>query len=119
MENPSRVLLCFLFSSHFPFVSSSFHCAIVFIKTRILLHLQQFLEYPEALEGWTNRTTFCYLPPSPSLSIVCTDNHITEITVTRNRTSPKPKSGNFLVSQQTHPDRFSIDSFFTDLTKLK
>ncbi|KAF5939058.1 hypothetical protein HYC85_023317 [Camellia sinensis] len=119
MENPSRVLLCFLFSlltSHL-FLQVSI-AQLSSSETRILFRLQQFLEYPEALEGWTNWTTFCYLSPSPSLSIVCTDNHITELTVTGNRTSPNPKSGNFLVSQQTLSDRFSIDSFFTDLTKL-
>lgn len=119
MENPSRVLLCFLFSL---LTSHLFHqvstAQLSSSETRILFRLQQFLEYPEALQGWTNWTTFCYLPPSPSLSIVCTDNHITELTVTGNRTSPNPKSGNFLVSQQTLSDRFSIDSFFTDLTKL-
>ncbi|KAL7163940.1 hypothetical protein ACSBR2_039949 [Camellia fascicularis] len=120
MENPSRVLLFFLFSlltSHL-FLQVSI-AQLSSSETRILLQLQQFLQYPEALQGWTNWTTFCYLPPSPSQSIVCTDNHITELTVTGNRTSPKPKSGNFLVSQQTLSDRFSIDSFFTDLTKLK
>ncbi|PSS28717.1 LRR receptor-like serine/threonine-protein kinase precursor [Actinidia chinensis var. chinensis] len=91
-------------------------------ETRILFQVQQILEYPEVLWGWTNWTNFCYLPPNPSLSIVCSDSHITELTVTGNRTSPshlqKPTSGKPLVSRQTLSDKFSIDSLFTILTKL-
>ncbi|KAA8533007.1 hypothetical protein F0562_032876 [Nyssa sinensis] len=91
-------------------------------ETRTLFQVQQLLEYPEVLQGWNNWTNFCYLPPSPSLVIVCSDNHITELTVIGNKSSPSntsiPTSDHFIVSQQTLSDKFSIDAFFTTLTKL-
>ncbi|KAI4314200.1 hypothetical protein L6164_027133 [Bauhinia variegata] len=86
---------------------------------RILFQVQKLLEYPQVLQGWTNWTNFCYLPPSPSLRIVCSNAHITEITIIGNKSSPshrpKPASWN---SPLTLSERFSIDSLFTDLTKL-
>lgn len=92
-------------------------------ETRILFQVQKLLEYPEALQGWTNWTYFCYLPPSPSLKIACSNNSVTELTIVGNKSSshslrPKPASGKFVVSQQTLSERFSIDSFFTVLTQL-
>ncbi|KAL7207774.1 hypothetical protein ACSBR1_029676 [Camellia fascicularis] len=94
-------------------------------ETRILLQIQQILEYPEALQGWKNWTSFCYLPQSPYLVIVCSENHITEFSLMGNRTfpsqshiPPKPTSRNLLVSQETLSDKFSIGSFFRVLTKL-
>ncbi|KAL5761846.1 hypothetical protein ACOSP7_018110 [Xanthoceras sorbifolium] len=91
--------------------------------TRILFQVQKLLEYPQVLQGWTNWTNFCYLPPSPSLKIICSNNHVTELTVVGNRSSPardspKPGSGKFSVSQQTLSAKFNIDQFFTTLTKL-
>ncbi|KAJ7943515.1 Tyrosine-protein kinase [Quillaja saponaria] len=91
-------------------------------ETRILFQVQKLLEYPAALQGWTNWTNFCYLPPSPSLKIVCSHRHVTELTVIGNNTSPshspKPASWNSIPSQQTLSEGFSIDAFFTVLTKL-
>jgi hypothetical protein len=76
----------------------------------IMFQVQEFLEYPEALQQWNNWTNFCYLPPSTSLTIVCSNNHVTEITIVGNKSSSS--------SQKTLSSKFSIDSFFTDLTKL-
>ncbi|KAJ7953771.1 Tyrosine-protein kinase [Quillaja saponaria] len=91
-------------------------------ETRILFQVQKLLEYPEALQGWTDWTNFCYLPPSPSLKIVCSNSRVTELTVTGNKSSPshssKPASWNSTPSQQTLSKGFSIDAFFTVLTKL-
>lgn len=72
-----------------------------------LLQVQKLLEYPLVLQDWNNHTSFCYLPPTSSVSIVCSGNHITELTITGNKTS-----------KQTLSKKFSIDSFFTALTKL-
>lgn len=77
-------------------------------ETRILFQIQQFLEYPEALQNWNNWTSFCYLNPTQNLLITCSDNHITEFLLSGNRTLP----GKSLSS------KFSIDSFFTVITKL-
>ncbi|KAG6654342.1 probable LRR receptor-like serine/threonine-protein kinase At1g14390 [Carya illinoinensis] len=91
-------------------------------ETRVLFQVQELLEYPAALQGWTNWTNFCYLPPSPSLRVVCSNNRATELTIVGNKSSPSHSpilaSGKFKVSQQTLSERFSIDSFFTVLTKL-
>lgn len=75
-------------------------------EIRILFQVQKLVEYPQPLQGWNNWTNFCYLPYSPSLKIVCTDNHVTELSITGNKTSPRLS------------DKFSIDAFFTTLTKL-
>ncbi|KAL5553915.1 hypothetical protein UlMin_041316 [Ulmus minor] len=91
-------------------------------ETRILFQAQKILEYPQVLQGWTNWTNFCYLPYSSSLKIVCSNNHISEITIIGNKSSPfrspKSVSGKFAVSNQTLSQSFSIDAFFTTLTKL-
>lgn len=92
-------------------------------ESRILLQLQQYLEYPDSLKSWNKWTDFCYLPSSSSVTVVCSNGHVTELTVTGNKTSPsqspKPStSGKFVVSEQTLSQKFSIDSLFTDLAKL-
>ncbi|TQD80519.1 hypothetical protein C1H46_033935 [Malus baccata] len=81
-------------------------------EVRILLQVRKLLEYPEPLRGWTNWTNFCFLPPSPSLTIVCSNNRLTELTVIGNKTKTSPPK------QSTLSKSFSIDSFFTTLTKL-
>ncbi|KAF5741007.1 LRR receptor-like serine/threonine-protein kinase [Tripterygium wilfordii] len=89
-------------------------------ETRILFQVQKLLEYPQLLQGWTNWTNFCYLPFSPSLNIICSNNRVIQLKIVGNKTSPasqthKPK---FSISNQTLSDKFDIDAFFTVLTKL-
>ncbi|KAL5100329.1 hypothetical protein RYX36_004656 [Vicia faba] len=74
-------------------------------ETKVLLQIQTLLEYPQLLHKWKNFTNFCNLSPSPSFTIICSRNHVTELTIIGNKTKP--------VSA-----RFSTDSFFTVLTKL-
>lgn len=81
-------------------------------ETRILLRVQQLLEYPPVLQGWNNWTSFCYLPSSDYLVVACDGNRVTNLTIVGN------KSSNSTVSQKTLSPYFSIDSFFTTLTKL-
>ncbi|KAL8518775.1 hypothetical protein ACS0TY_009943 [Phlomoides rotata] len=112
-----------LFSAVFLLVSSQFSNAqLVPTESRILFQVQEFLEYPPVLQSWNNWTSFCFLSPTPSLSIVCSGNRITELTIVGNKSSPsqnpKLSASNFAVSQQTLSGSFSIDSFFTVLTKL-
>ncbi|XP_057530634.1 probable LRR receptor-like serine/threonine-protein kinase At1g14390 [Amaranthus tricolor] len=92
-------------------------------ESRILFQLQKYFEYPNVLQSWGKWTDFCFLPPSSSVTIVCSNGHITELTVIGNKTSPSHsstslKDGKFVVSQQTLSKKFSIDSLFTVLTKL-
>ncbi|EPS60595.1 hypothetical protein M569_14208, partial [Genlisea aurea] len=91
-------------------------------ESRILLQVQQFLEYPESLVSWNNWTNFCSLPSSPRLTIVCSGSHVIELSIVGNKTSPVDVHGispsNFTVSELTLSERFSLDSFLTVLTKL-
>lgn len=93
-------------------------------ERRILFQLRQHLEYPDALKSWNRWTNPCYLPYSPSVTVVCSNGHVTEITVLGNKTSaslsskPLFVSGEFAASEQSLSQKFSIDSLFTDLTKL-
>lgn len=82
-------------------------------ENRILLQVRKLLEYPQALQGWNTFTNFCFFPPSHSLKIVCSNGHVTELTIIGNRI--KPASWN---SAETLSERFSIDTFFTVLSKL-
>ncbi|KAK7317528.1 hypothetical protein RJT34_01846 [Clitoria ternatea] len=87
-------------------------------ENRILFQVKKLLEYPEALQGWTRWTNLCFLPPSPSLKIVCSNGHVTELTIIGNKTSPSSHKEASSNSLDTLSARFSIDSLFTDMTKL-
>ncbi|WOK93905.1 hypothetical protein Cni_G02606 [Canna indica] len=74
-------------------------------QTKTLLRLQRLLEYPPPLAGWSNATAFCYLPPSPSVSVSCSGGRVTALSIVGDATLPlSPK--------------FSSDSLFTTLTRL-
>ncbi|TKY69713.1 LRR receptor serine/threonine-protein kinase [Spatholobus suberectus] len=89
-------------------------------ENRILLQVQKLLEYPQVLQGWTNLTNFCSLPPSPSLKIVCSKGHVTELIIIGNKSTPSSHTTQLVSwnSSETLSERFSIESFFTVLTKL-
>ncbi|XVE85917.1 hypothetical protein DITRI_Ditri17bG0130400 [Diplodiscus trichospermus] len=87
-------------------------------ETRNFFQLQRLLEYPEVLQGWKNWTNFCYLPPSPSLKVVCTNGRVTEFTIVGNRSSPARTRNTTSGSRQTLSEKFSIDALFTVLTKF-
>ncbi|KAM7250340.1 hypothetical protein ACFE04_022223 [Oxalis oulophora] len=97
------ILIIILVTNFLPFSTSQ---NLPSSETTALFQVQKLLEYPEILQPLNNSwTNFCYLPYTYSLKIICTNNHITELTIVGNRTSPLS-------------DNFSIDSFFTTLTKL-
>ncbi|XWS23232.1 hypothetical protein CRYUN_Cryun29cG0103600 [Craigia yunnanensis] len=116
-----RVGFCSLLSVIFMLVPVSIG-QLTTSETRIFFQVQRLLEYPEVLQGWTNWTNFCYLPPSPSLKIVCTNSRVTELTIGGNKSSPahstKTTSETVSRSQQTLSEKFSIDALFTVLTKF-
>ncbi|KAI3963453.1 hypothetical protein MKW98_022875 [Papaver atlanticum] len=82
-------------------------------ENRILHQIQKVLEYPPSLDTFTNWTDFCTLPSTDTLTITCSGNHVTELSIVGNRT--RTSSSKVSVSLSTG---FSIDSFFTVLTKL-
>ncbi|WZZ01944.1 hypothetical protein YC2023_074272 [Brassica napus] len=72
-------------------------------ESKTLFDIQKQLQYPHILQSWTSTANFCNLPSSPSFRILCSKGHITELTITGNRTSKL--SGRF-------------EELFTLLTKL-
>lgn len=84
---------------------------------QILLRIQSLLEFPKALDGVNNTTDFCGLPPSPSLTVVCHENTVTELLIVGEKPAPPPDAV-LSASYQTLSPAFSADSLFTTLTKL-
>ncbi|CAH8266550.1 unnamed protein product [Arabidopsis lyrata] len=56
-------------------------------ESQTLLEIQKQLQYPQVLQSWNDTTNFCHIRPSSSLTIICFNGHVTELTVTGNRTS--------------------------------
>lgn len=75
-------------------------------QSQTLLRLQQLLYYPKVLSSWNKFTDFCNSEPSPSLTVVCYEDSVTQLHIIGdNGTHMLPKS-------------FSINSFVTTLVKL-
>ncbi|KAL9254765.1 putative inactive leucine-rich repeat receptor-like protein [Drosera capensis] len=91
-------------------------------QTQVLLQVRKHLEYPSQLQQWAANSTldFCTMPISPSLSISCENNLITELKITGTRFV----NGNhvifngFAIDNVTLSKSFSIDSLFTTLSRL-
>ncbi|XP_050236243.1 probable LRR receptor-like serine/threonine-protein kinase At1g14390 [Mercurialis annua] len=112
MKNCRINVLCFLLKLLVPLSLGQLSPT----ETTILLQLQQMIEFPQ---GWTNWTNFCWLPPSPSFNIVCSNGHVTELTLVGNIISPSKIPKQILRSKNhTLSKNFSIDALFTLLTKL-
>ncbi|PKA66068.1 putative inactive leucine-rich repeat receptor-like protein kinase [Apostasia shenzhenica] len=71
-----------------------------------LLQLQRLLSNPVVSTSWSSDTDFCNAEPNSSVTVVCYEESVTQLHINGNLSSPAlPKS-------------FSIDSFFTTLTRL-
>ncbi|KAK8955036.1 putative inactive leucine-rich repeat receptor-like protein kinase [Platanthera zijinensis] len=71
-----------------------------------LLSLQRLLNFPLVLTSWEINTDFCGSEPNPSVTVVCYEESITQLHINGNENA------------STLPRSFSIDSFFTTLTRL-
>lgn len=71
-----------------------------------LLRLQRLLNFPLVLTSWESNTDFCNTEPNPSVTVVCYEDSITQLHINGNENS------------SVLPKNFSIDSFFTTLTRL-
>ncbi|KAI3974191.1 hypothetical protein MKX01_033442 [Papaver californicum] len=87
-------------------------------EKRILYQIQKILEYPPSLDTFTNWTNFCTLPPTDTLTITCSGNHVTQLSILGNRTSSESSTSGNVDFSVSLSSSFSIDSFFTVLTKL-
>ncbi|XP_057507141.1 probable inactive leucine-rich repeat receptor-like protein kinase At3g03770 [Actinidia eriantha] len=75
-------------------------------QVQTLLRIQHLLNSPAILSSWNDDTDFCNTEPSPSLTVVCYDESITQLHIIGNKKIlPLPKN-------------FSIDSFFTTLVRI-
>ncbi|CAD6221042.1 unnamed protein product [Miscanthus lutarioriparius] len=76
-------------------------------QTWSLLKIQQLLNYPPVLRTWGNSTDFCYGGDYKTASafVECYDDSVTQLHIMGPGGGPLPKT-------------FSIDAFFTTLTRL-
>ncbi|KAG6481312.1 probable LRR receptor-like serine/threonine-protein kinase At1g14390 [Zingiber officinale] len=74
-------------------------------QSKTLLRLPRLLEYPPVLAGWSNSTAFCYILPTPSLSVSCDAGRVTGLSVVGGASGPLSPA-------------FSSDSLFTTLSRL-
>ncbi|PIA54073.1 hypothetical protein AQUCO_00900565v1 [Aquilegia coerulea] len=71
-----------------------------------LLRIKWLLNSPAVLRSWNTSTDFCNTEPSPSLTVVCYEDSITQLHIIGEKGTP------------SLPRNFSIDSFFTTLVRL-
>ncbi|XP_015571901.2 probable inactive leucine-rich repeat receptor-like protein kinase At3g03770 isoform X1 [Ricinus communis] len=103
-------------SVHFPchlllfsvsFLSLVHHsCQLPSAQSQSILVIQQLLDYPLSLSSINTTADFCNIEPTPSLTLVCYEDNITQLHITGNNGFPPL------------PQSFSIDSFFTTLAAL-
>ncbi|KAJ6796449.1 putative inactive leucine-rich repeat receptor-like protein kinase isoform X2 [Iris pallida] len=98
---PSCLLFFSIFLLLFPFSTQ-----LQSSQAWSLLRIQRLLNYPPFLSNWNNYTDICYAEPNPYVTVVCYEESITQLQITGNGTSPPL------------PRNFSINSFFTTLTRL-
>ncbi|KAL5547191.1 hypothetical protein UlMin_006878 [Ulmus minor] len=75
-------------------------------QTQTLLRIKGLLNFPAILSGWDNSTDLCNSEPSPSVTVVCYEESITQLHIIGEEGAP------------LLPRNFSIDSFVTTLVKL-
>ncbi|XAR69887.1 Non-specific serine/threonine protein kinase [Bertholletia excelsa] len=75
-------------------------------QVHTLLRIQGLLNFPPMLSSWNNDTDFCNTEPSPSVTVVCYEESITQLHIIGNNGTPPL------------PRNFSMDSFVTTLVKL-
>uniref|UniRef100_A0A0D9WVX3 Protein kinase domain-containing protein n=1 Tax=Leersia perrieri TaxID=77586 RepID=A0A0D9WVX3_9ORYZ len=83
-------------------------------QTWSLLKIQQLLNYPAVLSHWHNYTDFCYGADYKTTSafVECYGDSVTQLHIIGDGSSSSPSA------KKPLPKSFSIDSFFTTLTRL-
>ncbi|XP_068661350.1 probable inactive leucine-rich repeat receptor-like protein kinase At3g03770 [Aristolochia californica] len=88
-------------------------------QTQVLLQLRKHLGYPKTLDAWNqSNDDLCYTPSSPTLSIVCEGNSVTQLRIVGDKPVKVSNFKGFPLPGQTLSERFSLDSFVTTLTRL-
>ncbi|VFQ61618.1 unnamed protein product [Cuscuta campestris] len=79
---------------------------ISYLEVQTLLRVRSLLNSPPSLRNWNNRTDFCNVEPTPSLTLVCYGGAITQLHIIN--------SGGSL----RLPENFSVDSLVASLVRL-
>ncbi|KAK9107727.1 hypothetical protein Syun_023738 [Stephania yunnanensis] len=87
-------------------------------EARILFRLRQMIEFPPILQHWNRSTEFCNDSVSPFLTVLCSENRVTQFVLIGNKSSTSVSAMNFTATEQTLSQSFSSDAFFTTITKL-
>lgn len=109
--------LCFVFAVLSLFCFSFSFAQLPSSQTYSLFRIRQQLEFPPVIESWNRRTNFCSLPPTPSLTIVCTQDRVTELTIVGGKRPPS-STKSFAVSSYTLSSNFSINALFATVSKF-
>ncbi|OMP08435.1 hypothetical protein COLO4_06472 [Corchorus olitorius] len=78
-----------------------------YIESNALRDIQQLLNYPSALSSFDNSWDFCNIEPTPSLTLVCYEDNVTQLHIIGNNGGVPPL-----------PQNFSIDALFVSLVRL-
>ncbi|RZC69990.1 hypothetical protein C5167_033104 [Papaver somniferum] len=89
-------------------------------QTQVLEQLRRHLEYPKQLEVWNNYNgDICSIQSSLQLSLVCERNSVTELKIMGESLANKVSNfDGFAIANQTLSSQFSVDTFFTILSRL-
>ncbi|XP_007010597.2 PREDICTED: probable inactive leucine-rich repeat receptor-like protein kinase At3g03770 [Theobroma cacao] len=102
MANPVYTLLFLLTLFHSVHLSHQLQPS----QANALWEIQQLLNYPSVLSSFDNTWDFCNIEPTPSLTVVCYEDNVTQLHVIGNNgVAPLPQN-------------FSIDAFFASLVSL-
>lgn len=105
------VTLCLLILRTQQLLSSS--------QTQALFQLRKQLEHPKQLEAWNDtHLDFCSIPTSPFLMLTCEQDSVTELKIVGDKIARPGKFEGYSVQDHTLSRDFSVDSFFTTLTRL-
>lgn len=66
-------------------------------QSQTLLRIQSLLNYPNVLSSWKNKTDFCSIEPTSSVTVVCYEGSITQLHIIGEKSAP-PLPRNFSTS---------------------
>ncbi|XWS74660.1 hypothetical protein CRYUN_Cryun01aG0017000 [Craigia yunnanensis] len=75
-------------------------------QSNALWEIQQLLNYPSVIGSFNNTWDFCNIEPTPSLTVVCYEDNVTQLHIIGNNGVPPL------------PQNFSIDALFASLVSL-
>ncbi|XP_015946556.1 probable inactive leucine-rich repeat receptor-like protein kinase At3g03770 [Arachis duranensis] len=88
-------------------------------QTQALFQLRKLLEYPSSLQPWQNyNADLCTLFSSPNLTVKCDHDSVTELKIMGDKSLKPSTFDGYSIPNHTLSLNFSIDSFFTTLTRL-